>query len=205
MLRLAVRIGLAAVVAVGPGAAVSAQRAENEEWMPPGGEEILVKQLAGLLREAAPAESADAAALMERARAAVRRQRARVEAWSDKGLLERTPDLARLEMPKSGDAVLDAIGHYQMCNAILYMRHVDRARESDPAARLAAVEGVNAVTLAVLYLGRGFLLSGNQSRVEGFLTGPEMEAILNRIQDRPELREYTAGQCRPVVAALIAG
>lgn len=205
MLRLAVRIVLAAVVALGPSAAASAQPAEKGNWMPPEGEEILVKQLAGLLKEAAPAESADEAALMERARAAVRRQRARVEAWSEKGLLERTPDLARLGMPKSGDAVLDAIGHYQMCNAILYMRHVDRARESDPAARLAAVDGLNAMTLAVLYLGRDFLLGGNQARMEGFLTGPEMEAILNRIQDRPELREYAAGQCRPVVTALIAG
>ena len=59
MLRLAVRIGLAAVVALGPSAAVSAQPAEKEEWMPPEGEEILARQLAGLLRDAAPAESAD--------------------------------------------------------------------------------------------------------------------------------------------------
>jgi hypothetical protein len=201
MVRPGILIGMAAVLALGPGAPVRAQ--EKGDWMPPEAEEIAVRQFTGLLGEA-EGKAPDAGPLTERARAAVRRQRARLESWGEKGLLQQTPDLAKLEMPTSGDAVLDAMARYQMCNAILYMRHLDRARETDPAARLAATEGVNAVTLAVLYLGRPFLVSGKQAQVEGFLTSPEMEAILGRIQDQAELREYTAGQCRPMVSALVA-
>src|SRR5688500_16213384 len=129
-----------------PGAASAAQPG----WLPPEAEEGVAQQLAERLAEISPGPASDAGALLERARKDVRRQRARVESWGPKGALERAPDLAKLEMPKSDDKRLDAMARYQLCNAVLYIKHVNRARETDAAARLTAARGLAGVTLAVV-------------------------------------------------------
>jgi hypothetical protein len=48
------------------------------------------------------------------------------------------------------------------------------------------------------------MAKGTEAQLEGFLTGKEMEAVWNRIQDQEETREYAARQCQPVVSAIIA-
>jgi hypothetical protein len=97
------------------------------------------------------------------------------------------------------------MARYQMCNAILYMQHIDRDREKDETARLAAARGLAGITLAVVYVGSPMLVAdGTDERIKAFLTSEAQEAVLSRVQDRPDLREYAARQCRPVVSALIA-
>ena len=179
--------------------------AAEPTWLPPEAEEGIAKQLAERLAEIATGPATEAGALLERARKDVRRQRARLESWGPKGTLQRAPDLAKLEVPKSDDKRLDAMARYQLCNAILYMKHMDRAREADAAARLTAARGLAGVTLAVLYVGSPILVAdGTDKRVKAFLTGDAQEVVLNRVQDRPELLEYAARQCQPVVKALTA-
>jgi hypothetical protein len=179
--------------------------AAESDWFPPDAEEGMAKQLAERLGELSTGEPADAAALLERARKDVRRQRERLESWGRKGTLERAPELSKLEMPRSGDKVLDAMARYQMCNAILYMQHIDRDREKDETARLTAARGLAGITLAVVYLGSPMLVAdGTDERVKAFLTSDAQEAVLSRVQDQPELREHAARQCRSVVSALIA-
>ena len=191
---------LLALLPVAGGAA-----ATEREWFPPDAEESMAKQLAERLGEVSTGKPADAAALLERARKDVRRQRERLESWGRKGTLERAPDLSKLQMPPSGDKVLDAMARYQMCNAILYMQHLDRDREKDEAARLTAARGLAGITLAVVYLGSPMLKAdGTDERVKAVLTSDAQEAVLNRVQDQPALREHAARQCRPVVSALIA-
>ena len=195
-------IGLTAALAVGSNAAASAKAEEERPWLPADAKEDMARAHAERLGEiAVPGTDAQR---LERARKAVHRQIARVESWGEEGVVQRAPDLSRLDMPSSGDRLLDAMGRYQMCNAILFMRHLGRGRETDPAARLSAAEGLTGITLAVLYLGRPFFAKGTTAPVEGFLTGKPMEAVLDRVQDQADLREYADRQCRPLVSALTA-
>ena len=184
-----------------PGPAYSA----DPGWLPPEAEEGIAKQLAERLAEIATGTATEAGALLERARKDVRRQRARLESWGAKGVLDRAPDLAKLEMPKTDDKRLDAMSRYQMCNAVLYIRHLSRGLEKDATARLTAARGLAGVTLAVLYVGSPILVAdGTDERIKAFLTGDAQEVVMNRVQDQPELLEYADRQCLPVVKALIA-
>jgi hypothetical protein len=184
-----------------PGAAFAAEPG----WLPPEAEEGIAKQLAERLAEIATGPATEAGALLERARKDVGRQRARLESWGSKGVLDRAPDLAKLEMPKTDDKRLDAMSRYQMCNAILYIRHQARGAEKDAAARLTAARGLTGITLAVLYVGSPILAAdGTDERVKAFLTSDAQEVVMNRVQDQPGLLEYADRQCLPVVKALIA-
>ena len=128
--------------------------------------------------------------------ARARTSAASAAAWNRgaQGRLERAPDLAKLEMPKSHDKRLDAMARYQLCNAILYIKHVNRARETDAAARLTAARGLAGVTLAVVYVGSPILVAdGTAERVKAYLTDEAQKAGLDRVQDRPEFMEYARG------------
>ena len=187
-MRLRALIALLALIQLS-----SAAHAADPDWLPPEAEEGIARQLAERLAEISTAPAGEAGALLERARKDVRRQRERLESWGPKATLERAPDLARLEMPKSDDKRLDAMARYQMCNAILFIRHLTRGQVKDPAAKLAAAEGLAGITMAVLYVGNPILVAdGTDERVKAFLTNDAQEAVLNRVQDQPELLDYAA-------------
>jgi len=178
-------------------------KAAEPEWLPAAGEEVVVQQLAERLKEIAGGKPGEEGPLVERARTEVRRQRARLETWGRKGIQERAPDLARLELPASGDPLIDAVAPYHLCAGFLLLKHMNRL-DTDPAARLATAKGLSAIQMAMFSLVHAFMARGTEAQLEGFLTGKVMEVVWNRIQDQEEAREYAARQCQPVVSAMIA-
>jgi hypothetical protein len=173
------------------------------DWLPAAAEDVVVQQLAERMKEIAGEKPADQGPLVEGARTEVRRQRARLETWGRQGIQERAPDLSRLQLPASGDTLVDSIAPYHLCAGFLLLKHMNRL-DTDPAARLATAKGLSAIQMAMFSLVHAFMAKGTEAQLEGFLTGKEMEAVWNRIQDQEETREYAARQCQPVVSAIIA-
>lgn len=178
-------------------------KAAEPDWLPAAAEDVVVQQLAERMKEIAGEKPADPGPLVERARTEVRRQRARLETWGRQGIQERAPDLAKLQLPASGDTLVDSLAPYHLCAGFLLLKHMNRL-DTDPAARLATAKGLSAIQMAMFSLVHAFMARGTEAQLEGFLTGKEMEAVWNRIQDQEETREYAARQCQPVVSALIA-
>jgi hypothetical protein len=181
----------------------AAVSAAEPEWLPPAGEEAIARQLAERLKEVAGGKAADEAAVLEQARTEVRRLRGRLQSWGRQGIADRAPDLSKLELPAGGDPTLDTLAPYHLCAGLLLLTHVNRL-DPDPQARLATARALSGIQMAMFALVHSFMAKGTEAQLEGFLTGPPLEAVWNRIQDHEPTRDYAARQCQPVLSAMLA-
>lgn len=127
-----------------------------------------------------------------------------ITAWGTDGTLQRSPDLTALEIESAGDAYLDAMAHYQVCNILLYLQLQDPAYSEDLNARLTSVLGLSGVTLTVVSLREPFVAAGGDPAViETHLSGPTLEPALEALQTDDGVRSQAEAECQPVVLALL--
>lgn len=167
------------------------------QWLPPAVEEGLAAQLAERLAAVGPASSKDAA----NARATVSSIGKRIGGWSDAVAIERAPSFPQLKLPIANERHLDAIARYQVCNMLLFVQFESGA---DAGRRRRSALGLTAITMAVVRLRHPFVAAGgNDQRMEAFLTGAPMAAVLDEVQQKPELASHVERQCAPVLRALL--
>jgi hypothetical protein len=181
---------------VGNLSAVSSQR-PAADWLPPPTQDFVVTQLAERLQEIQlPWPEARR---VSAARATVAAIRARLEEWTEPGVLKRTPALAHLKLPPSGNQRLDAMVRYHMCTALSMIRHERRGREPSEEARIAAVVGMTTGSIVVLYLRDGFIKAGGTGeQVEKVLTAPALQGAIDRLQTSPDDALAAQSECVPV-------
>lgn len=173
------------------------------DWLPAGAEEAMARQLAGRLVEAglAPAGTPE---VLTGSREMVASLIATLERWQVAGTLARAPEFPGLELAPAGEAHLDAMARYQICNMVLAIQHADPAFADDVNARLTAALGLTAVTLAVVRLREPFVRQGGtDAQIEAALTSAAHEKILTGIQEDPAVRAHVEKQCTPATVALL--
>lgn len=193
----AIAIGLIiALLSTLPAAAASAQKS----WLPPHVEEGFAQQLAERMKLLGGGEPRDPEGLLEGSRRIIRSMRGVVESWDEAGVLERAPRFPELEVPTSGNRILDAMAAYQICNMILYLQLHHPDFEVDDNGRLTSILGLSSLTMALISLRQPLLDSGRSMEdIEPFLAGPELEVINEGIQGDADVRSHVEAQCQPVV------
>lgn len=185
-------------------AAVAIAVSQASDWLPPSVAKIVTQQLVerleqidlGWSRERATGAATSVVASIAR----------RLEAAGEAEVLKRAPALAPLNLPSSGDARLDAMARYQMCVSVYYVRHELRAKEASEDARIAAVMGLTAGSMAMLYLRQRLVDAAvPEDRIEKFLTGDSFERSLQRMQRDAAVLMAIQEECAPVFRALIQG
>jgi hypothetical protein len=180
-----------------------ALRSQELAWLPPQVAEGAALQLAERMRLLGEAEP-DEARLLEAARRVVGSMVEVLHAWGVDGVLERAPDPPGLEIAAAGDALLDAMARYQICNLLLALQLEDPAYREDMNARITSVFGLSAVTLAVVRLREPFHAGGgDDAAIEAHLAGPALEPLFAAIQQEPQTRARAEEGCEPVVFALL--
>jgi hypothetical protein len=168
--------------------------------------EVVIGQLADRLQKTDLGKPLNPEQAKGAAQVGITLLRQRVESWGEQGLLRRVPPLAEFGLPRSKQGPLDASARVFLCLAVYEVMHARAAfATAPPDARLEAAMASASLNLAVLYLRHRFLAGGGtDDQLQAFVTGADAEAALGRIQDRPPLLDRAFGQCRPLVAALIA-
>lgn len=181
---------------------LSGQGLAQPSWLPPEVEESAARQLAERVGEIGVGRTDETR--LAASRQLVARVRERLESWGEKGVVERAPGLAELDVPASGRPALDAMARYQVCNMLLMIQLQDPRFADDEDAKMTSVTGLTAFTLAVVYLRRPAHEAGDDDPgIEAFLTSAEMETVLERIQSEPEARGRAEGECDAPLSALL--
>lgn len=174
-------------------------------WLPPNFEQasaaMLVPRLTALGAAGPGAEQAQAAA-RELARAVPRR----VASWGEEEVIQRAPALRKVGVPSNRQRHLAAMARYFTCIATYEVMHTRGgfASASD-VERLTAAKASFGLTVATLYLRHRHLEATGEEgdAIEAFLTGPQMEPVLQRLQDDAALLHAAYGECRVLATALV--
>ena len=203
-LRRSRRVILAVVMSAW---AVLATAVLERAWLPEAVAGALAGQLGermGLLEDIFGGVEPDPARLSKVARNLVESMADVVEGWGAAGVIKRAPDLRELGIGPHGNRHLDAMGRYQMCNAVLMLQLQNPAYQQDTNARVSAVFGLSAVTMAVLYLREPFMAGGGDpADIEAYLAGPTFEPLVQAMQSDDGTPERAEAACEPVVIELL--
>jgi hypothetical protein len=161
-----------------------------------------VEQLVSRLEAIGPSPVEDRAALKAGMQSVVRQVRARLEAWGERGVLDRAPAFPKIGLPAATEPHLNAMGRYQACNWVLMNQQGERY---DRETRRNGAVASTAVTLAVIYLRQPFLKHGGGSeQIEAFLTGAAMDRAFKQVMANEEWVLYVEQQCQPLITEMFA-
>lgn len=116
----------------------------------------------------------------------------------------KAPKHGVVEMPRSGEALLDAIADYQLCMVSLDAIVQDTSpRESAFQERSSALFLSASVYLVSNYLRAAYLEAGiTDERAVGYFQSEPMTAVGARVADDPALRSGVLAACGPVLTEL---
>lgn len=188
------------LVMLGPLLAPATQLAQTD-WLPPAVQDAVAEQLLGRLEELELQWTEER--MTNAARATVAAIREKLETWTVRQVLDRAPALAHLELPASGNTPLDAMLRYHVCTGVAMIRHERRAVETREPARIAAVAGMAAGSMALLYLRDDYLKAGGEeAQIEKFLTMTALQPALDRLQTNPDDMRTADQECSAVLGEI---
>ncbi len=194
-LSLALTLGSAAL-------AVAAERS----WLPPQVAEGVARQLAGRMDQVGLVPQGADERTLPRTRKMIEAMAAGIEARGESGLADLAPTFPNLDLPPTAQRQLGLMARYNVCNMALYRQFLDPAFRDDKNAAFTSTLGLTAVALAIIYLREPYLASGGDPKeLEGHLTDPRLQPVLDAIQKDLEVRAAVEKACEPAVTALVTG
>ncbi len=181
---------------------VTSARAAESNWLPPQMADAVAHQLAERMTRLGA--GGDETALLARARRMVDAIREQIDRWGAEGTLRHSPRFPGIDVPVNDNPQLDAMGRYQICNAVLFRQLQDPAFSDDQNAMITSTLGLTAVTMTIVRL-RQILLDkgGSDEAIQAFLTSSAFEPLVQKIQTDLEVRAAVEQQCQPVVVDLL--
>ena len=182
---------------------LSAPLHASENWLPPAVAEGLAQQLGERMTQVGLGGS-DEARVIDGARESVARMEQHLDAWELRGVLEGAPRFPELELPGSASRYLDAMTRYSLCNLVLLRMFGDPALREDRRAMSISTFGLTGMTMAIVRLREPHVREGGtDAMMEAALTRPELESLVEKIQEDEDLLLHVERQCHPVVLKLL--
>lgn len=130
---------------------------------------------------------------------------ARLDSWGEKTVLQHAPALQPLAVPRAKQPQLDAMARYFTCASVYEVLHLRGGfKNLDREGQVKAAMASPSLTVVSLYLRHQYLKGGGtDAKMEAFLTGPQMEPVIAKIQDDPKLLEAAHAECRALVNWLV--
>jgi hypothetical protein len=168
------------------------------ELASPANEELLVLQLGESMK------GLTGEPRLEIVRKTVRSVRSKLDALEDEAIGGLAPALSGLELPASGDRLLDTTFRHLACGVALTLRAAADDGEGDSASRLdVAGAFVTHSAAAALTSARFGERGGRREELETFISSEAATAVAAKLQESPALVERASTECLATAKALV--